>query len=206
MFEREGDAFQQEERRSAEPKITYVFKICLIGDGGVGKTCIARRLCFDTFDASTQLTIGIDFYTYDIPIIVRGKKNKVRLSIWDFGGQEQFKKLFKYYINGSNGIFLVFDLLKMETLIKLDWWYDNLIEHNLHDRPKVLIGTKFDLIQKDNKKHKVDELTIENFLDKHDEKDFLKTSSKENTNILHSFKEMTKKIMDSHELDYDKIL
>ncbi len=205
MFEREGDAFQQEERRSAKPKITYVFKICLIGDGGVGKTCIARRLCFDTFDTNTQLTIGIDFYTYDIPIIVRGKKNKVRLSLWDFGGQEQFKKLFKYYINGANGIFLVFDLLKMDTLIKLDWWYDNLIERNLHDRPKVLIGTKLDLVQK-NKKHKVDELTIENFLDKHDEKDFLKTSSKENTNILHSFKEMTKKIMDSHELDYDKIL
>ena len=189
MFEREGPL--------------YVFKICLIGDGGVGKTCIARRLCFDTFDTNTQLTIGIDFYTYDIPIIVRGNKNKVRLSIWDFGGQEQFKKLFKYYINGANGIFLVFDLLKMETLIKLDWWYDNLIEYNLHDRPKVLIGTKLDLVQK-NKKHKVDELTIENFLDKHDEKDFLKTSSKENTNILHSFREMTKKILDSHELDYDK--
>jgi len=205
MFERDGDAFQQEERRSAEPKITYVFKVCLIGDGGVGKTCIARRLCFDTFEANTQLTIGIDFYTYDIPIIVKGKKNNVRLSIWDFGGQEQFKKLFKYYVNGANGIFLVFDLLKMETLIKLDWWYDNLIEYNLHDRPKVLIGTKLDLFQK-NKKHKVDELTIENFLDKHDEKDFLRTSSKENTNILHSFKEMTKKIMDSHELDYDKIL
>ncbi len=191
MFEREGPL--------------YIFKICLIGDGGVGKTCIARRLCFNTFDADTKLTIGIDFYTYDIPIIVRGKKNKARLSIWDFGGQEQFKKLFKYYINGANGIFLVFDLLKMETLIKLDWWYDHLIEYTLHDRPKILIGTKLDLFQK-NKKHKVDELTIENFLDKHDEKDFLKTSSKENTNILHIFKEMTKKIMDSHELDYDKIL
>ena len=189
MFEREGPL--------------YVFKICLIGDGGVGKTCIARRLCCDTFDTNTQLTIGIDFYTYDIPIIVRGNKNKVRLSIWDFGGQEQFKKLFKYYINGANGIFLVFDLLKMETLIKLDWWYDNLIEYNLHDRPKVLIGTKLDLVKK---KQKVDELTVENFLEKHDEKDFLKTSSKENTNILHSFKEMTKKIMDSHELDYDEIL
>ncbi|MFX0042749.1 MAG: Rab family GTPase [Candidatus Hodarchaeota archaeon] len=189
MFEREGPL--------------YVFKICLIGDGGVGKTCIARRLCFNTFNANTQLTIGIDFYTYDIPIIAKGKKNTVRLSIWDFGGQEQFKKLFKYYINGANGIFLVFDLLKMDTLIKLDWWYDNLIEYNLQDCPKVLIGTKLDLVKK---KQKVDDFTIENFLEKHDEKDFLKTSSKENMNILHSFKEMTKKIMDSHELDYDEIL
>jgi small GTP-binding protein len=189
MFEKEGPL--------------YVFKICLIGDGGVGKTCIARRLCFDTFNANTQLTIGIDFYTYDIPIIAKSKKNKVRLSIWDFGGQEQFKKLFRYYINGANGIFLVFDLLKMDTLIKLDWWYENLIDYDLQDCPKVLIGTKLDLVKK---RQKVDDFTIENFLEKHDEKDFLKTSSKENMNILQSFKEMTKKIMDSHELDYDEIL
>ncbi|MFX1411183.1 MAG: Rab family GTPase [Promethearchaeota archaeon] len=183
-------------------KTLYVFKICLIGDGGVGKTCIARRLCFGKFDANTQLTIGIDFYTYDIPIRVKGNEANVRLSIWDFGGQEQFKKLFSYYINGANGIFLVFDLLKMETLVKLDWWYDKLIEYNLHNRPKILIGTKLDMV----KKSKVDELTIEHFLKKHDVKEYIKTSSKENKNILKSFKEMTKKIIDSHELDYDRIL
>ena len=71
--------------------------------------------------------MGTDFYTYDIPIIVKGDEVFARLSIWDFGGQEQFKTLFSYYIHGTNGIFLVFDLLDMESLIKLDWWYDNLI-------------------------------------------------------------------------------
>ncbi|GAG91555.1 unnamed protein product, partial [marine sediment metagenome] len=69
----------------------YIFKICLLGKGAVGKTCIARRLCFDTFDANTRLTIGIDFYTYDLPILVDGDETFIRLSLWDFGGQEQFK-------------------------------------------------------------------------------------------------------------------
>ena len=186
-----------------EEKPAYVFKICLIGSGAVGKTCIARRLCFDTFDANTQLTIGIDFYTYDIPIIVKGEETFLRHTIWDFGGQEQFKRLFNYYIDGANGIFLVFELVKLESLTRLDWWYDRLVEHNLHERPKILIGTKLDLVQSESKKHKVDKLIIEQFLTKHNEQDYVKTSSKENINVFHSFKEMTKKILESHNLDYD---
>jgi len=184
----------------------YVFKICLIGSGGVGKTCIAQRLCFDSFNANTQLTIGIDFYTYELPILVEGNETFVRLTIWDFGGQEQFKKLFSYYIDGANGIFLVFDLTNMETLTRLHWWYEQLIIHKLQERPKILIGTKLDLIHGSVKKQKVEELIIEKFLATHNERDYMKTSSKENINILHSFKEMITKILDSHGLDYDKVL
>ena len=182
----------------------YVFKICLVGSGGVGKTCVARRLCFNTFNAKTQLTIGIDFYAYDIPVIVKNKETISRLMIWDFGGQEQFKTLFNYYINGANGIFLVFDLSNMESLIKLDWWYDNLIQHDLQNHPKILIGTKFDLIRSVDKKSKVDKYIIEQFLQKHNENKFVMTSSKENDNILYSFKEMARKIMIFNNLEYDK--
>ena len=189
-----------------EESPTYIFKLVLIGSAGVGKTCIARRLCFDTFDANTQLTIGIDFYTYDIPIIVSGEETFVRHTIWDFGGQEQFKKLFKYYIGGADGIFLVFELVIMETLTRLDWWYDQIKAYKLHDRPKILIGTKLDLINGNGGKQKVDELIIQQFLNNHNEKDYVKTSSKENINILYAFKEMTEKILDSRGLDYDKIL
>jgi small GTP-binding protein len=188
-----------------EKSPTYIFKLVLIGSGGVGKTCIARRLCFNTFDANTQMTIGIDFYTYDIPIIVNGEETTVRHTIWDFGGQEQFKKLFSYYIDGSNGIFLVFELIDMESLTRLSWWYDRIVEHNLRDHPKILIGTKSDLVQSANKKQKVDELIIQQFLAKHDVKDYVRTSSKEDINILHSFKEITRNILDYNSLSYDEI-
>ncbi len=151
------------------------------------------------------MTVGIDFYTYDIPIIVIGEKALVRLSIWDFGGQEQFKNLFPYYINGANGIFLVFDLLSMESLIKLDWWYAKLIQQKYHNRPKIIIGTKLDLAQLEDKQLRVDELIIQQFLQNHNEKIFFKTSSKDNTNILNSFKEIVKQIMRYHKLEFDKI-
>ncbi len=182
----------------------YIFKICLLGQGGVGKTCIARRLCFDTFDANTRLTIGIDFYTYDIPIIVNGNETFVRLSLWDFGGQEQFKQMFSYYINGANGIFMVFSLFNLNsTLLGLDWWYEHLTKQNQSKTLKLLIGCKSDLVKKTEK---VDELVIESFTKKHNNVEFFKTSAKKNYNIRAIFVEMTRKILDTHGFTYDKLL
>ncbi|MBY9016258.1 MAG: GTP-binding protein [Candidatus Lokiarchaeota archaeon] len=182
----------------------YIFKICLLGQGGVGKTCIARRLCFDTFDASTRLTIGIDFYTYDLPIIVDGNETFVRLSLWDFGGQEQFKQMFSYYINGANGIFMVFSLFNLNsTLLGLDWWYEHLVKQNQSNTPKLLIGCKSDLVKKTEK---VDALVIESFRKKHNNVEYFKTSAKKNYNIRAIFVEMTRKILDTHGFKYDKLL
>ncbi len=188
-----------------EEKPAYVFKICLIGNGGVGKTCIARRLCFDTFDSNTRLTIGIDFYTYDLPIIIGGEKTFVRLSIWDFGGQEQFKKMFSYYINGANGIFLVFSLYNLNnTLLGLDWWNEHL-DKLIHDTtPKILVGCKYDLVKE--KEKKMNEVIIENFRNKQGTIPYYKTSSKENCNIREIFIDMTKIILDINHFEYDKIL
>lgn len=182
----------------------YIFKICLLGQGGVGKTCIARRLCFDTFDANTRLTIGIDFYTYDLPVIVDGEETFIRLSLWDFGGQEQFKQMFSYYIHGANGIFMVFSLFNLNsTLLGLEWWYEHLFKQNQSQTPKLLIGCKNDLVK--NLK-KVDELVIERFRNQHDNVEYFKTSAKKNLNVREIFVEMTKKILDTHNFKYDKIL
>jgi small GTP-binding protein len=194
-----------EQNLEQEKKPAYIFKICLIGNGGVGKTCIARRLCFDTFDANTRLTIGIDFYTYDVPIIINGEESFLRLSIWDFGGQEQFKKMFSYYINGANGIFLVFSLYNLNnTLLGLDWWNEHLEKLNHESTPKILVGCKYDLVEEDEKK--LNELVIENFRKKQGTIPYYKTSSKDNYNIRKIFLELTKTILDVNHFEYDKLL
>ncbi|MFX0012220.1 MAG: Rab family GTPase [Candidatus Hermodarchaeota archaeon] len=182
----------------------YIFKICLLGQGGVGKTCIARRLCFDTFDVNTRLTIGIDFYTYDLPVVVDGNETYIRLSIWDFGGQEQFKQMFSYYIHGANGIFMVFSLFNLNnTLLGLEWWYEHLLKQDQSQTPKILVGCKSDLVKK---LEKVDELVIESFRKKHDKVKFFITSAKKNYNVREIFVEMSKLILDTHGFKYDKIL
>ena len=188
-----------------EEKPRYLVKICLLGQGGVGKTCLTKRLCFDTFDINTKLTIGLDFYTYDLPISVNDEETFVRLSIWDFGGQEQFKSLFSYYIGGANGIFMVFSLVNLQTLINLDWWYDQLDDSNL-TTSKMIIGTKSDLVNEESEKYQVDNLIMKQFMKKHDEHEFFKTSSKEGYNIKQCFKELVKRILEQNKLEYDKFL
>jgi Ras-related protein Rab-11A len=191
---------------SNKEKPAYIFKITILGQERVGKTCIARRLCFDTFDVNTKETLGIEFYTKDIPIIVDGEASFVRLSIWDFGGREQFKKLFPYYINGANGIFMVFDLIDLQTLLRLDWWYEKLGDYNHGDTPRMCIGAKNDLVKIVDEKSKVDDLVIKRFMERHEENDFYKTSSKENCNINVVFKKLVVKILEKNKLDFDKIL
>lgn len=183
----------------------YVFKVCLIGQGAVGKTCMARRLCLNTFDSDTKMTIGINFYTYDLPIIVNGTESHVKLSIWDFGGQEQFKKLFPYYINGVNGVFFCFSLVNFQSLIKLDWWTEELEKYSESDLPKIILGTKNDLVNSETQEFKINDLIIEQFLMKHNNPEFFKTSAKENENVLLCFKSLVKQMLEKIDLGYDQI-
>ncbi|MFW9972536.1 MAG: Rab family GTPase [Candidatus Odinarchaeota archaeon] len=177
----------------------------MIGSTGVGKTCIANRMHLDTFDVDTRLTLGVTFYTYDIPIIINGFESFVRATIWVIGEGEQFKKLFPCYISGANGIFLVFDLSQMQTLLDLDRWYNKIIECHKENCPKMLIGTKVDLIDQESEQHRNDERVIKHFLNSHEQMDFIKISAKENINVQDVFKQMIKKILNTCKLEYDRI-
>lgn len=189
-----------------EIKPHYIIKICILGQGGVGKTCICRRLCYNTFDTNTQLTIGVDFYTYDLPILIGGEEKFIRLSLWDFGGQEQFRKFFLYYLSGANGIMLVFSLVNIQTLLMLDWWYDKLVQHNHQKTPRFIIGTKSDLMNTPDASTLIDDLVIDRFLKRHNEESFIKTSAKANYNIEYSFKELVRKVLDYYNFEYDEII
>lgn len=190
----------------------YVFKICILGSGGIGKTCYANRLCLDKYDDNTKLTIGIDFYSYELPIIIKNEESEVSVTIWDFGGQEQFQTLFPSYINGVSGVLMVFSLISMQSLLRLDWWYERLFKNIEKNKvPRVVLGTKYDLIQTEYEigsefgLNNINDLVIAQFLYRHDEKDFFKCSSKENYNISESFKVLIKKILDTQNMDYDRI-
>ena len=101
-------------QRPANKQYDYLLKFLLIGDSGVGKTCILFRFSDDAFNTTFISTIGIDFKIKTVEI--NGKK--VKLQIWDTAGQERFHTITTSYYRGANGIMLVYTIfLKLKNLI-----------------------------------------------------------------------------------------
>merc|ERR1711881_702429 len=108
-------------------KKTYdlLFKLLLIGDSGVGKTCILFRFSDDAFNTTFISTIGIDFKIKTIEI--DGKR--IKLQIWDTAGQERFHTITTSYYRGAMGIMLVYDVTNEKTFDNIHRWLGYITEH-----------------------------------------------------------------------------
>ena len=174
----------------SEP-IRYQFKIVLLGDGGAGKTCLTNRFCYNLFE-NTKLTIGLSFNSYSMPAEEAGKRFKIGLSIWDFGGQPRFRPLLPQFINGANAALYVHDLLVFRSLLDLEAdWYP-LLHENAGNVPTFLVGTKEDLLDDHDS---LDMSVIDEYQKKLDAKKSFITSSKTGLNIEKIFKDLVREIL-----------
>ncbi|XP_047361302.1 ras-related protein Rab-10 isoform X2 [Vespa velutina] len=107
-------------------KKTYdlLFKLLLIGDSGVGKTCILFRFSDDAFSTTFISTIGIDFKIKTVEL----KGKKIKLQIWDTAGQERFHTITTSYYRGAMGIMLVYDITNEKTFENIVKWLRNIDE------------------------------------------------------------------------------
>lgn len=123
-----------------------VFKVIIIGDTGVGKTCLAHRFATGKFPERTEATIGVDFWERKLNL----NGTKIRLQIWDTAGQERFRKsmVVHYYRNVSAVIFM-YDITREGSFKALTTWLQEYDHFGLSDEgevPKLMIGNKCDLI------------------------------------------------------------
>ena len=122
-------------------------KIVLIGEAGVGKTCIISRYIDNIFIENNDSTIGAN---YSEKTIKRGDK-EVQLNIWDTAGQEKFHSLGKHFYKDSYVVCLVYDITNQESLDSLkNIWYPDLQKYGEQYTILAVVGNKCDLYEMDN--------------------------------------------------------
>ncbi|XP_061632833.1 ras-related protein Rab-13 isoform X2 [Phyllopteryx taeniolatus] len=122
-------------------KYDFLFKLLLIGDSGVGKTCLIIRFAEDNFNSTYISTIGIDFKVKTIE--VDGKK--VKLQVWDTAGQERFKTITTAYYRGAMGIILVYDITDEKSFENIQNWMKSIKENASAGVSRMLLGNKCDI-------------------------------------------------------------
>ncbi|EAN93608.1 ras-related protein rab-2a, putative, partial [Trypanosoma cruzi] len=86
----------------------YVFKYIIIGDSGVGKSCLLLQFTDKRFEPLHDLTIGVEFGARVVTI----QQKNVKLQIWDTAGQESFRSITRSYYRGACGALLVYDVTR----------------------------------------------------------------------------------------------
>eukprot|EP01029_Cantina_marsupialis_P016772 TRINITY_DN3754_c0_g1_i1.p1 TRINITY_DN3754_c0_g1~~TRINITY_DN3754_c0_g1_i1.p1 ORF type:complete len:199 (-),score=37.60 TRINITY_DN3754_c0_g1_i1:30-626(-) len=125
---------------SAHEPFDMQIKLLMIGDSGVGKTCLLLRYASDTFVPTFITTIGIDFKIKNINL--DGKK--VKLQIWDTAGQERFKTITTSYFKGAQGIMLVYDVTDRQSFENVRRWKEQIQQHADKNVNCILVGNKVD--------------------------------------------------------------
>eukprot|EP00767_Chilomastix_cuspidata_P002467 gnl/Chilomastix_cuspidata/2593.p1 GENE.gnl/Chilomastix_cuspidata/2593~~gnl/Chilomastix_cuspidata/2593.p1 ORF type:complete len:210 (-),score=73.80 gnl/Chilomastix_cuspidata/2593:291-920(-) len=123
----------------APPEIVY--KILVIGNSRVGKTCILERYTNDSFTETTMTTVGIDFHTSEVTV----DDTPVSLQIWDTAGQERFRTIVSSYYRHAVGIILVYDITNRTSFDQISDWLDDIALNSSEGVVKMLVGNKRDL-------------------------------------------------------------
>jgi len=163
----------------------YVFKLVLIGDSGVGKSCLLLRFADDTYTESHISTIGVDFKIRTIQL--DGKT--IKLQIWDTAGQERFRTITSSYYRGAHGIIVVYDTTDSETFEHVKTWLHEIDRYASENVNKLLVGNKSDLTSK----RQVEVEAAKEFASSVSIP-FLETSAKNATNVEDAFMTMAGEI------------
>ena len=172
------------------PEYDLTFKIIVLGDSGVGKSCLTIKATQDRFEAIYSPTIGFEFLTYTVQV---GDK-VIKLQIWDTCGQEVYRSLISSFYRNSSLAILVYSIENKESFSNLELWLNELKSQGNIDMTIFLVGNKADL--QEERKVSIDE--GQKFSDENGIKYFFETSAKTGLNAKKVFTEAAKILYDHH--------
>ncbi|MFX1338309.1 MAG: Rab family GTPase [Promethearchaeota archaeon] len=170
---------------------TEKFKICIFGDGGVGKTTLVKRYLTGIFQEHYKITIGADFFVKRINV----DGATITLQIWDFAGEERFKFILPSYIIGSSGCIFMFDITRDSSIYNLTDWMDVFHKGTKNynkEIPIIMVGGKLDLI---HRRTVMTDHAIE-IAEKHKFSQYFECSSKTGKNVDEIFESITKMMLE----------
>ena len=156
----------------------FLFKYIIIGDSGVGKSCLLLQFTDKRFEPVHDLTIGVEFGARMVVI----DSKQIKLQIWDTAGQESFRSITRSYYRGACGALLVYDVTRRETFDHLQSWLEDARQNANTNMTIMLIGNKCDL----ENKRQVSREEGEQFAAQHN-LIFMETSAKTAHNVDHAF-------------------
>jgi Ras-related protein Rab-2A len=122
----------------------YTFKYIIIGESGVGKSCLLLQFTDKRFEPLFDMTIGVEFGARSIQI----QNHEVKLQIWDTAGQESFRSITRSYYRGACGALLVFDVTNRSSFQSLQGWLEDARQNCNVPITVMLVGNKADLESK----------------------------------------------------------
>lgn len=158
-----------------------MIKLLMIGDSGVGKSCLVLRFCEDSFTPTFIATTGIDFRVQMTEL--NGKR--VKLQIWDTAGQERYRTIAPAYYKGAHGILLVYDVTDEKSFLNIRNWMKSIEQHAPDTVKRILIGNKSDMVNE----RVIDKAKGQGLADEYNIK-FFECSAKSNQNVEDSFLEL----------------
>ncbi|XP_041669104.1 ras-related protein Rab-15-like [Cheilinus undulatus] len=172
-------------------------RLLMLGDSGVGKTCMLRRFTESEFNPTHISTIGVDFKMKTLEI----DGIKVRVQIWDTAGQERYKTITKQYYRRAQGIIFVYDITNRLSFQHLAMWASDVDEFAPDKVQRILVGNKSDdepsrQVTKDQGSKLAETYGM----------DFYETSASTSTNIMESFTRATELVLQAHMRDVDDLL
>ncbi|MHA1310586.1 MAG: Rab family GTPase [Candidatus Helarchaeota archaeon] len=171
----------------------FRFKVVVIGDAAVGKTSIIRKYSLNQFSENYKMTVGADF---NVKVVKFKDLGEVSLTIWDFGGQEKFEEIRRYYYYGAHAAIIVFDITNRDSFNNIKKWLTDL-QSEVGNIPYLILANKSDL-QDDRQvsKSEIDQLSDDLKIKIFD------TSAKTGDNIEKAFYEIAKECLSAYNIQF----
>ena len=173
------------------PSFDLSFKIIIVGDSGVGKSCLSIKATRNYFEDFYSPTVGFEFLTFNVKV----DEKIVKLQIWDTCGQEVYRSLISSFYRSASLAIIVYSIENADSFSNIEKWLNDIKTQSNPDVKIFLIGNKADL----EDKRKITKATGEKFCQEHQISFFAETSAKTGFNVENVFVEVAKELYIQHE-------